>query len=386
MADGMPPAPPSSSLTIPELTDGVVRLRAHRFGDVPRIVEQCLDPESIRWTTVPLGYDEAMGRDWVETIHQDWGVDGANRLWAIEAVADDDTEHAHEFLGTIDVRPRGGGLGAIGFGLHPEGRGRHLMTGALRLATQWWFDQGGVRMFWDANAGNFASWRVAWACGFTFQGVIPQGLDHRGTVVDAWRASVGRDDDLTRPVKPWREQVVLEGEGVRLRPWRDDDVDALEPGDSPSHFMPPGAEPIAETYDAWRLRRGLNRALGKATNWCIADSATDRALGDVCLIEDGQEEGTVELGYFLLSSARGRGAATAAGRLGLTYAFTPVEDGGLGMRRAVALTVGDNDASSAVLQRLGFAEWGREPAFCAREDGSFDDARHWVLRANPTSA
>ena len=56
------------------------------------------------------------------------------------------------------------------------------------------------------------------------------------------------------------------------------------------------------------------------------------------------------------------------------------------MRRAIALTVGDNDASSAVLQRLGFAEWGREPAFCAREDGSFDDARHWVLRANPTSA
>ena len=68
-------------------------------------------------------------------------------------------------------------------------------------------------MFWDANAGNFASWRVAWACGFTFQGVIPQGLDHRGTVVDAWRASVGRDDDLTRPVKPWREQVVLGARG-----------------------------------------------------------------------------------------------------------------------------------------------------------------------------
>lgn len=56
---------------------------------------------------MPLGYDEAMGRDWVETSHQDWGVEGANRLWAIEAVADDDTEHAHVFLGTIDVRPRG---------------------------------------------------------------------------------------------------------------------------------------------------------------------------------------------------------------------------------------------------------------------------------------
>jgi RimJ/RimL family protein N-acetyltransferase len=143
--------------------------------------------------------------------------------------------------------------------------------------------------------------------------------------------------------------------------------------------MPPGAEPTAETYDGWRLRRGLNRALGKATNWCIADAGTDRALGDVCLIEDGQEEGTVELGYFLLASARGKGAASRAGRIALDHACRPVDDGGLGMRRAVALTVGDNDASAAVLERLGFTEWGREPPFCAREDGSFDDARHWVL-------
>ena len=37
---------------VPELTDGVVRLRAHRVEDVDRIVEQCVDEESIRWTTV----------------------------------------------------------------------------------------------------------------------------------------------------------------------------------------------------------------------------------------------------------------------------------------------------------------------------------------------
>lgn len=373
------PARMPSAPDIPELTDGVVRLRGHRLEDVPRIVEQCNDPESIRWTTVPLGYDEAMGREWVETIHRDWGVEGGNRLWAIEAVADDGTDRAHEFLGTIDVRPKGAGIGSIGFGLHPEGRGRHLMAGALRLVTQWWFDQGGVRMFWQANEGNFASWRVAWACGFTFHGLTPQLLPHRENPVNGWTASIGREDDLSRPAKLWRESVVLEGDGIRLRPWRDDDVDALEPGDSPSHFMPPGAEPTAETYDGWRLRRGLNRALGKATNWCISDLASDRALGDVCLIEDGQEEGTVELGYFLLRSGRGRGAATEAGRIALNQAFRPVDEGGLGMRRAVALTVGDNDASAAVLERLGFTEWGREPAFCAREDGSFDDARHWVL-------
>lgn len=376
MTDRMPP----SDLVL-QLTDGVVRLRAHREQDAARIVEQCTDPESIRWTTVPVPYDEAMAREWVADNLAAWSVEGGSRLWAIEAVADDGTDRAGDFLGTIDVRPKGAGIASIGFGLHPEGRGRHLMAGALRLVTQWWFDQGGQRMFWEANVGNFASWRVAWACGFTFHGMVPGKLDHRGEAMDAWTASVGRDDDLTRPVRPWREPVPLEGDGVRLRPWRDDDVDALEPGDSPTHFMPPGAEPTAESFDGWRVRRGLNRALGKATNWCIADAATDRALGDVCLIEDGQEDGTVELGYFLLRSGRGRGAATEAARRALAHAFAAEAEGGLGMRRAVALTVGDNDASAAVLERLGFSEWGREPAFCARADGSFDDARHWVLLA-----
>jgi len=48
------PAP----LTSPTLTDGVVTLRSHRPDDVPRMVEQCRDPESIAWTMVPTPYDE----------------------------------------------------------------------------------------------------------------------------------------------------------------------------------------------------------------------------------------------------------------------------------------------------------------------------------------
>ena len=41
----------------PTLTDGVVTLRAHREGDVEGTVAQCNDPESIRWTTVPVPYE-----------------------------------------------------------------------------------------------------------------------------------------------------------------------------------------------------------------------------------------------------------------------------------------------------------------------------------------
>lgn len=143
--------------------------------------------------------------------------------------------------------------------------------------------------------------------------------------------------------------------------------------------MPPGAEPTVAGFGEWLLRRRERMSRGESTHWCIADVATDRALGDAVLIDRDQEEGSAELGYLLLPSARGRGAASISARLMIEHAFAAAEDGGRGLRRLTALTVGDNAPSAAVLTRTGFTEWGREPQFCAREDGTFDEARHWVL-------
>ena len=44
---------------VPTLTDGVVTIRAHRPDDAPAVLEQCLDPVSRQWTTVPLDYTRA---------------------------------------------------------------------------------------------------------------------------------------------------------------------------------------------------------------------------------------------------------------------------------------------------------------------------------------
>lgn len=360
---------------VPVLTDGVVRLRGHRPDDAERIVEQCTDPQSIRWTPVPVPYDTAMAQAWIEGIAAKWATEGAGRSWAISA-ADDPRE---AFLGTIDVRPRGAGIATTGFGLHPEGRGAHLMARALRLTARWWFDHGGIRLWWEANRGNFASWRVAWACGFTSHGTLPHHLDHRGEATDAWVASVGRDDDLSRPVRPWREAVPLEGARVRLRPWRDEDVNAVEPADSPIHFMPEGAQPTVAGFARWLLWRRERMSRGEATHWCIADAATDRALGDLVLLHADAPATSAEIGYFLFTSARGRGAAYDAVRLAVDHAFAPASAGGGGLLSIDALTVGDNEGSARLLERLGFTQWGREPAFCARADGSLDDARHWIL-------
>lgn len=360
---------------VPPLTDGVVRLRAHRDDDVARIVEQCIDPDSIRWTTVPHPYAAEQAGQFLDQIAGAWQEPEGHRWWALS----DADDPAGAFLGTIDLRPLGAGLAEVGFGLHPAGRGRGLMARALRLACAWWFAQGGERVHWRANRGNFGSWRVAWACGFAFDGVVPGLLAHRGEAVDGWTASAGRADELTRPAAPWRVPVVLAGGGVRLRAWRPEDVEAVELDDTPEHFEPPGARQTPDTFAQWLLRREERMMTGASTWWCIADAATDRALGLVTLIEDGQEPGCAELGYALFPSARGRGAATIGSRLALDHGFAPVADGGLGLRKVVALTVGDNQASAAVLERLGFAPWGREPAFCERADGTFDDARHWAL-------
>lgn len=359
---------------VPVLTDGHVLLRAPARSDVARIVEQCRDPESIHWTSVPLDYTTKMAKTFLAGIKDDWERHGAARAWAITDAADPGV-----FLGSIDLRPKGAGIAEVGFGLHPRGRGRHLMSGALRLAARWWFDQGGLRVGWTAFRGNLASWRVAHACGFTFHGVFPEHTERRGVATSSYVASVGRDDDLFHPVTPWHEAPVLENDQVRIRPWREDDIAAVPDSDAtPLHFLPAGNIPTKDTFALWLLRRRERIMTGGVVNWCIADPVSDTAVGNVLLILDRYEPGAAELGYLLFESARGRGLATAAAALATEFGFRPPAVGGLGMRRLLAITVGDNVASARVLERLRYTCWGREPRACVRADDTFDDAVHWV--------
>lgn len=74
---------------VPTLTAGDVILRPHHLADAAGIVEQCNDPESIRCTTAPLGYDRAMAVDWVTaTIPQGWR-EGREWIFALESTHSD---------------------------------------------------------------------------------------------------------------------------------------------------------------------------------------------------------------------------------------------------------------------------------------------------------
>lgn len=360
------------------LTDGVVLLRPHRPDDAERIVEQSRDPRSQRWTTVPREYTLTDARKFLEIIEAGWAEADCNRYWAIELALGPDTPEG--YLGTIDLRPVPHGVASTGFGMHPLGRGRGVMTRALRLACSHWFERGGRRVYWEAARGNFASWRVAWGCGFTMHATLPDHSDFPEGTEDSWLASLASSEPI-QPRVPWLEPPVVEGDTgagatIRLRPWRDDDGAGLEEPDHPAHHMPEQAALRADTFREWVLRRREHQSRGTGVNWCIADGPTDRVLGEVGVFGDDLTD-RAELGYQVLPSARGRGVASAAAGLAAAYALRPADEGGLGARRLVALSAADNDASNGVLRSAGFEVFGREAAVAVLPDGSTCDGLHW---------
>ena len=136
-------------VVVPTLTDGVVTLRAHREDDVERCWEQCQDPVSQAWTTVPIPYSrddarrfvrEAMPGGW--TSDQEWG-------FAVEFEG--------RYAGTVSLRNRDERRAEIAYGSHPDVRGRGVAERALRLLLDWGFapETGGGRdletVIWWAN-------------------------------------------------------------------------------------------------------------------------------------------------------------------------------------------------------------------------------------------
>jgi RimJ/RimL family protein N-acetyltransferase len=165
MADSNPSALPTARAfpgAVPILIDAEadVTLRAAGKGDLPAIVEQCRDPEMIRWTTVPTppdGYQLRDAEDFLALNAAGW-TSGRRLGWTIEAQRDG----GPSFCGSINLDLDGDGVAEVGFGLHPRARGRSIMTAALQLVCDYGFEVAGLRLIrWRALVGKWASRRVA---------------------------------------------------------------------------------------------------------------------------------------------------------------------------------------------------------------------------------
>ena len=109
----------------------------------------------------------------------------------------------------------------------------------------------------------------------------------------------------------------------------------------------------------------------------IADAADDSFLGEVGLTQVVLDEGRVEVAYWLMPGARGRGVMARALRLVLAWAFDE-----LGVVRVDWAARADNDASRAVAEAVGFRVEGvRRGRFLRKYDGArFDEQVAGLLR------
>lgn len=346
-----------------------MRLRALTERDLDGITALATDGDSVRWTTIPHPYPPDGAREHLAATREQWRTgpaQGGPLCWAVET-AD------HPFAGMIDVHPAPARW-ELGYALHPAARGLRLMPDAIRLASGWAFGQGAQTVSAYVVRGNWASRRVLWSCGFTVHPALPGWLPGRdGPPQDCWPATLAAGAPMT-PAHRWTLAPRLAADGVALRPWRDDDVPREEP-DHPAHFMAAPA-PTAATFGDWLLDRREWVAAGRAVHWCVADARTDEALGEVGLFTRAPSElgDEAELGYQLFPGARGRGVMRTAARLAVDHAVSD-----LGFRRFTASCASDNAASAAVLRRLGFREWGREPAAHDLPGGGTADEVHWEL-------
>ena len=363
---------------VPLLVDHAagILLRPTQESDLPAMVELARDSETIRWTAVPTpdgGYQLSDAAAFVAVESEGWRT-GRRLGWAIEAERDG----TREFCGHVNLHLEDPGLAEIGFALHPDARGRSIMSTAVRLVRDYGFDVAGLETIrWRSVVGNWGARRIASAAGFVFDGTVRRLLVQRGERRDAWVATITRDDPR-RPLE-WLVPVELGGERVMLRAFRADDVQRIVEGcsDERTRYWLISLPRPYEISHALAYLEAVQElaATGSGEVWCVADPDDGRCLGSISLEGLGGYAKRAEIGYWAHPEARGRGVITEAVRLVTEYAESSGRIDSIMIRCAVG-----NRASRHVAEAAGYRQVGIQPASEPLGDGTLSDL---VLYSRP---
>lgn len=359
---------------VPVLTDGVVTLRAHTEDDLELLYETAKDPDSLRWTAIPLDNSREDSRHFgTEIMRMGW-EEKNHRCWAIETLDEDGNA---KYAGNLAVR--GLPIADVGFVLHPWARGRGIMKRALELAADWAFAEGGVEIIhWHAHVGNETSLRTAWAAGFSLTGMQPGFLHERERVLDAWSGHL-RFGDKPGPRTTWHDSPVIDGASVRLRAFTMDDVPRIVENctDDVSRLWLAG---LPSPYTVTTARDYINTciwlaATGNKLTWAVADPQTDDLLANIALMGlDGIGGASAEIGYWTHPAARGGGVMTEAVGLVIRHAFDTMKLQRLSLNAATG-----NAASNQIAITNGFRLVGTETRSEPLGDGTFSDMNVYEL-------
>lgn len=182
---------------VPVLRGESVVLRALTMSDAAALVENCLDPEALRWTTVPPDYTLDHAEFFIRNLTPQGWRTGQTLTFA---AADADTDC---LLGTVDLQCKTPGTAAVGINIGPQWRGTGAAEAAVRLLLDYAFHQLNLSyVHWHALVPNWASRKLAWRLGFHFDGEIRGDYDDRGTPRNRWILSLAAGEPQS-PQEPW---------------------------------------------------------------------------------------------------------------------------------------------------------------------------------------
>ncbi len=179
-----------------DLTTERLFLTPPTAADAERITAVCQDSAIQRWTTVPSPYTLEDGQAFISSV-VDPGWEETSPTWAIRERTRNADPLTSPLVGMIGLTSRGahGTTAEIGFWAAPEARGRGLITEAVQAVLDFGFTQMGLQVItWhcliDDGEPNWASTKVAWRTGFTFEGYARGAASKNGRAYDALRASI----------------------------------------------------------------------------------------------------------------------------------------------------------------------------------------------------
>ena len=160
------------------ITDGVVVLRELREGDRAVVVSTMRDPLVARWLNMPA---EPGDRDFdaLLRVARDGRASGDRIDYTVTEPGEDVS------LGAVIASRRQRDNYEIAYLARAEGRGRGLMTRAVRLLCDWLLEEGVGRIELRTHPDNEASQRLAHRAGFQREGLERKSIWLHGKRVDA---------------------------------------------------------------------------------------------------------------------------------------------------------------------------------------------------------
>jgi RimJ/RimL family protein N-acetyltransferase len=156
---------------------------------------------------------------------------------------------------------------------------------------------------------------------------------------------------------PLKAPIVVESKRLIVRPVVEDDLQALllvNGDDEVTRFLPYASWRSLDDGRAWFERMSILGARGESIQYVLTDRASTLAIGTCLLFRYEESSARAELGYVLGRSHWGRGIMREALVAVIDCAF-----GAYGLRRLEAEVNPLNQASSRLLESLGFAREGQ---------------------------